>query len=216
MTRETTVHKSTRSRIKRGLDVLVSSIALVLSAPVIALLSIGVAVRLGRPVLFRQPRIGLEGEVFEFTKFRTMTDARDSQGRPLPDQLRVTDFGQALRKWSLDELPELLSVLKGDMSIVGPRPLLVQYRDRYSPDQWRRHEVRPGVVGPVTAYGRNSLDWNSKFELDVWYVDNWSLWLDLKLMCLSLLKAFSGHGVAATDHVTMPEFLGDQNGSNHG
>ena len=194
--------------IKRLLDLVV----LVLTAPLwlTALGAVAVLVRLnlGHPVLFRQPRPGLRGRVFELIKFRTMTDARDPQGNPLPDAQRLTRFGRWLRSTSLDELPEVLNVLKGEMSLVGPRPLLVQYLGRYTAQQARRHEVPPGLTGWVQVKGRNALSWEEKFRLDVWYVDHHSLWLDLRILVLTVWQVLRRHGVSAPGDATMPEFMG--------
>lgn len=161
-----------------------------------------------RPILFHQLRAGLYGRPFWLYKFRTMTDARDSNGRLLPDEQRLTRFGRWLRSTSLDELPELWNVLKGDMSLVGPRPLLVEYLDRYSPEQARRHEMKPGLTGWAQVNGRNALSWEEKFRLDVWYVDNWSIWLDFKILWLTLVKVLTRDGISAHGHATMPEFKG--------
>ena len=194
--------------LKRGVDLLGAVAGLVLLAPV--LLGVVVVVRLtvGAPVLFRQVRPGLHSKPFTMYKFRTMLDLRDEQGRLLPDALRLTPIGRFLRRTSLDELPELFNVFKGEMSLVGPRPLLMEYLDRYTPEQARRHEVRPGITGWAQVNGRNALTWEEKFQLDVWYVDNWSLWLDLKILGLTLFKVLSREGVNAGEHATMPEFKG--------
>jgi lipopolysaccharide/colanic/teichoic acid biosynthesis glycosyltransferase len=189
-------------------------VVLLLTAPLwlTALGAVAVFVRLnlGRPVLFRQPRPGRHGRVFELIKFRTMTDACDAQGKLLPDAQRLTRFGRWLRSTSLDELPEVLNVLRGEMSLVGPRPLLVQYLDRYSPEQARRHEVLPGLTGWVQVKGRNALSWEEKFRLDVWYVDHHSLWLDLRILVLTVWQVLRRHGVSASGEATMPEFMGSQ------
>jgi sugar transferase EpsL len=203
-------HPSTQSRVKRSLDVLVSLAVVLLGFPLIASLFAGILLTLGRPVLFRQPRIGYRGEVFVLLKFRTMSNLRGRDGRLAPDAMRLTRFGRFLRRFSLDELPELINVLNGQMTLVGPRPLLVEYKERYTPEQWRRHDVRPGLVGPVAAYGRNALTWTEKFDLDLWYVENWSLWLDLKLLVISILRAVTGAGVSAEGHATMPRFGEDE------
>lgn len=197
---------------KRAFDVLVSATALLVLSPVMAVVALLVAARLGRPVFFRQSRPGKGGRIFRIYKFRTMTDARDPAGRLLPDEARLTPFGRWLRSASLDELPQLLNVLLGDMSLVGPRPLRVQYLERYSPEQARRHEVRPGVTGWAQVNGRNELSWEEKFRLDVWYVDNRSLALDLKILWLTLLNVLRGDGISAPGEATMPEFLGSRGG----
>ncbi|MEL4285070.1 sugar transferase [Shewanella xiamenensis] len=197
--------------MKRLFDFLVSLIALILLSPIIALVAWKIRKNLGSPVLFRQTRPGLHGKPFEMVKFRTMKDAVDGKGNPLPDSERMTAFGDKLRNSSLDELPELWNVLKGDMSLVGPRPLLMQYLPLYSPEQARRHEVRPGVTGWAQINGRNAISWEDKFKLDVWYVDNRSFWLDFKILLLTVKKVLIKDGISANDHVTMPEFLGKNN-----
>jgi lipopolysaccharide/colanic/teichoic acid biosynthesis glycosyltransferase len=196
--------------LKRGMDIVVASTALIVLSPVFLLLAILVARDLGTPVLFRQQRPGRNGNGFVMIKFRTMRDAVDKAGRPLPDAARLTRFGRLLRASSLDELPELWNVLKGEMSLVGPRPLLMQYLPRYTPEQNRRHEVRPGVTGWAQVNGRNAISWEQKFAFDVWYVDNRSLWLDLKIMVMTLGKVLKASGISADGDATMPEFMGDQ------
>jgi len=195
---------------KRLVDVILTAFALVLLSPVLVVLAVLVRWRLGSPVLFRQQRPGLHGRAFTLLKFRTMTDARDAAGNLLPDEQRLTSFGRFLRRTSLDELPELLNVLKGDMSLVGPRPLLMQYLDRYTPDQMRRHEVKPGITGWAQIKGRNALSWEEKFALDVWYVDHLSLWLDLKIILLTVWKVLRREGISQEGFATMPEFMGKQ------
>lgn len=184
---------------------------LVLGLPALVV-GIAVAVlvrsRLGSPVLFRQRRPGRHARPFGLYKFRTMTDARDSSGKLLPDEVRLTRIGRILRKLSLDELPQLVNVLRGDMSLVGPRPLLMQYVERYTPRQARRMEVRPGITGWAQVNGRNALSWEERFELDVWYVDHRSLALDLKILALTALRVLQRDGVSAEGHATMPEFRG--------
>jgi carbamoyl-phosphate synthase large subunit len=192
--------------VKRGLDLAVASVTLVVLSPVWLLIGCVVLATMGRPILFRQTRLGYEGRPFVLYKFRTMTDARDESGDLLPDAERLTRLGRLLRHTTLDSLPELFNVLRGDLSIVGPRPLLPEYRDRYTPEQWRRHEVRPGMAGPVLAEGRNALPWDEKFRWDVWYVDNWSLRLDMKIFAQGVWKALKGEGVHAPGHATMPRF----------
>jgi sugar transferase EpsL len=195
-------------RVKRVFDVLASSAALgVLGLPM-AVLAALVRWRLGSPVLFRQERPGMHGELFTLCKFRTMRDAVDDEGRPLPDAERLTSFGRALRSTSLDELPELWNILRGDMSVVGPRPLLPQYLDRYTPEQARRHEVRPGLTGLAQVAGRNALTWEDKFALDVAYVETRSLWLDLKIIARTLVQVVRRDGIAAEGSATAEEFLG--------
>lgn len=192
--------------VKRGLDLAVASVTLVVLSPVSLLIGCLVLATMGRPVLFRQTRLGYEGRAFVLYKFRTMTDARDESGDLLPDAQRLTRLGRFLRQTTLDSLPELFNVLRGDLSIVGPRPLLPEYRDLYTPEQWRRHEVRPGMAGPVLAEGRNALPWDEKFRWDVWYVDNWSLRLDMKIFAQGVWKVLKGEGVRAPGHATMPHF----------
>lgn len=170
---------------------------------------------MGSPVLFRQVRPGIDGKPFEMVKFRTMKDAIDAQGNPLPDAERLTSFGQFLRSSSLDELPELWNVLKGDMSLVGPRPLLMEYLPLYSAEQYRRHDVRPGVTGWAQINGRNTLSWKEKFALDVWYVDNRSLWLDIKILFLTIKKVVVRDGISADGEATMSRFEGNGFGDKH-
>jgi len=170
--------------------------------------ALAVRLKLGKPILFRQPRAGFHGCQFELLKFRTMTNARDPQGRLLPDEQRLTPFGRLLRSTSLDELPQLFNVLRGDMSLVGPRPLLMEYLPRYTPEQARRHEVRPGITGWAQVNGRNVLSWEEKFRMDVWYVDNRSIWLDLKILWLTLRSVLARRGISAPGEATMPEFMG--------
>jgi lipopolysaccharide/colanic/teichoic acid biosynthesis glycosyltransferase len=184
---------------------------IVLSVPMLAIAA-WVRLTVGRPVLYRQRRPGLGGKPFTILKFRTMTAACDVKGNLLPDSKRLTRVGGFLRRTSLDELPELINVLKGEMSLVGPRPLLMQYLDRYTPEQARRHEVRPGITGWAQINGRNALTWEEKFKLDVWYVDHHSLALDLKILLLTPFRVLRGYGISAQGHVTMPEFMGTQTG----
>jgi lipopolysaccharide/colanic/teichoic acid biosynthesis glycosyltransferase len=196
--------------VKRFLDLLVAALLLSLLLPVMIALMLVVRLRLGTPVLFRQLRPGLNGHPFIMFKFRTMTDARDHDGQLLPDSDRLTAFGRFLRASSLDELPELWNVLKGDMSMVGPRPLLLEYLDLYSPEQARRHEVRPGITGWAQVNGRNALDWEDKFKLDVWYVDNRTLWLDIKILWFTVHKVLARDDINASGEATMPRFDGDK------
>ena len=195
---------------KRIFDSVASGLALLVLAPVLTVLATVIRVCLGTPVLFRQPRPALNGQPFSLVKFRTMTDRRDAQGDLLPDGQRLTPFGRFLRSTSLDELPELWNVLRGDMSLVGPRPLLMQYLGRYTPEQARRHEVRPGITGWAQINGRNTLTWEQKFALDVWYVDNLSLGLDLKIIALTMWKILKREGVNQPGQATMEEFLGSK------
>lgn len=194
--------------IKRLFDIVASALGLLMLSPVIAVVGWHIRRKLGSPVLFRQIRPGLNGLPFAMIKFRTMRDAVDGAGNPLPDSERMTPFGGFLRASSLDELPELWNVLKGDMSLVGPRPLLMEYLPLYSPEQYRRHEVRPGVTGWAQINGRNALSWEEKFKLDVWYVDNRSLWLDLKIIFLTVKKVVVRDGISAEGEATMPKFTG--------
>ncbi len=191
--------------IKRCFDVAVAALALTLGLPLLLAVAAAVAINLGRPVLFRQRRPGRHGRPFEMVKFRSMRDAVDASGQPLPDEARLTSFGRLLRASSLDELPELWNVLKGDMSLVGPRPLLMQYLDRYTP---RRMEVRPGITGWAQVNGRNALSWEERFEMDVWYVEHRTFRLDLQILALTALKVVRRDGVSAAGHATMPEFMG--------
>jgi len=193
---------------KRLLDVLLSGVALVLLAPVLLALAIAVRVKLGAPVLFRQRRPGFRGRPFVLLKFRSMSSQTDSEGRLLPDSERLGSFGKALRATSLDELPEFWNVLRGDMSLVGPRPLLVEYLDRYSPEQARRHECRPGLTGLAQVGGRNALTWSAKFSLDVWYVDHVSLRLDASILWRTIRSVLRREGIAAQGEATMPPFGG--------
>lgn len=196
--------------LKRLFDVVASFFGLLLLSPVIAVVAWQVRRKLGTPVLFRQVRPGLHGKPFEMIKFRTMKDSCDAHGNSLPDSERMTAFGSFLRSSSLDELPGLWNVLKGEMSLVGPRPLLMEYLPLYSAQQYRRHEVRPGVTGWAQVNGRNALSWEDKFKLDVWYVDNWSIWLDVKIVFLTLKKVLIREGISADGEVTMSKFTGGQ------
>ena len=194
--------------MKRLFDVAVALGGLLALAPLLFVLALLVRLRLGGPVWFRQQRPGLGGRPFELIKFRTMTDRRDAAGALLPDAERMTPFGAWLRSTSLDELPELWNVLRGDMSLVGPRPLLMRYLDRYTPEQARRHEVRPGLTGWAQVNGRNALTWEQKFELDVWYVDHRSFGLDLKILLRTVGSVLNRSGIAASGEATMAEFMG--------
>jgi lipopolysaccharide/colanic/teichoic acid biosynthesis glycosyltransferase len=194
--------------IKRTFDLTVSFAALLFLAPLLLFLATLIAARLGRPVLFRQTRIGLRGRKFDFIKFRTMRDARGPDGRLLPDGERLTGLGDLLRRWSLDELPQLWNVMRGEMSLVGPRPLLPQYLPRYSARQARRHEIKPGITGWAQVNGRNTLSWEEKFELDVWYVEHQSFPLDCRILWMTLVQVLRHQGIAASGHATMPEFTG--------
>lgn len=196
--------------MKRIFDLLTAALLLVVLAPIMAVLAVCVRLALGSPVLFRQSRPGLNGRAFALLKFRTMRSACDASGRPLPDGERLTGFGKVLRRTSLDELPELLNVLKGEMSLVGPRPLLMEYLPLYTAEQARRHEVKPGLTGWAQVNGRNSISWEQKFRLDVWYVDHASLWLDLKILGLTLSKVLRGDGVVQHGTTTAESFKGSK------
>ena len=196
-------------RLKRAMDVVVASLAVVLLAPVLAIIAWRVRRELGSPVLFRQRRPGRHGEIFTLYKFRTMTDETDEDGGLLPDERRLPPFGQWLRSTSLDELPELINVLRGDMSLVGPRPLLIEYLDLYTPEQARRHEVRPGITGWSQINGRNDMPWPQKLALDVWYVDHRSLWLDLRILVRTVWVTLTRRGVSLEGHVTTVRFQGE-------
>lgn len=194
--------------MKRTIDILASAALLILLSPVMAIVAIGVLADVGRPVLFRQRRPGLHGRPFEILKFRTMRNAVLADGTALPDADRLTAFGRWLRATSLDELPELWNVLRGDMSLVGPRPLLMHYLPLYSPEQMRRHDVRPGLTGWAQVNGRNALTWEEKFRHDVWYVDHRSLALDLRILFMTAKSVLTRHGISHEDSATMPEFTG--------
>jgi sugar transferase EpsL len=194
--------------MKRLFDLTIAVSSVIILSPFFALIGILVRLKIGSPVLFRQMRPGLYGRPFTIYKFRTMTDERYADGDLLPDGKRLTRLGRFLRKTSMDELPELFNVIKGDMSIVGPRPLLMQYLERYSPEQARRHEVRPGITGWAQVNGRNAILWEDKFKHDVWYVDNWSLWLDVKIVLMTVWKILKMEGISQSGHATAQEFLG--------
>lgn len=194
--------------MKRLFDIVISASALVVLAPVLLVTALLVRWRLGSPVLFAQQRPGWRGRIFTMWKFRTMSDAADAVGKPLTDAERLTPFGRRLRATSLDELPELWNILRGEMSVVGPRPLLIEYLACYSPEQARRHDVRPGLTGWAQINGRNALTWEEKFELDVWYVDHRSFWLDLKIVVLTVVQVFRRDGISAAGEATMPRFTG--------
>ena len=196
--------------LKRLIDITASGAALTVLSPVLAVTAYKVKKNLGSPVLFKQTRPGLDGKPFEMIKFRTMKDATDKDGNPLPDSERLTPFGQKLRSTSLDELPELWNVLKGDMSLVGPRPLLMEYLPLYNSEQARRHNVRPGVTGYAQVNGRNAISWEQKFALDTWYVDNQSLWLDFKILAKTVKQVLIKDGISADGEATMSKFTGNQ------
>jgi len=195
--------------IKRLFDLTATIAGLVIISPFLLIISLLVWIKLGLPILYRQQRPGLKGKPFLIYKFRSMTYVQDDSGKLLPDSDRLTGFGRFLRSSSLDELPELLNVVKGEMSLVGPRPLLMKYLDRYSAEQKRRHNVLPGITGWAQVNGRNALNWQDKFRLDVWYVDHWSFWLDIRILLMTIGKVFRREGITQTGHATAEEFLGD-------
>lgn len=193
---------------KRLFDLVVSLLLLILLSPILLLIALLIWITQGSPVLFRQQRPGYLGKPFICYKFRTMSDRRDENGHLLPDEQRLTRLGKFLRSTSLDELPELFNVLRGEMSLVGPRPLLMQYLERYTPEQARRHAVLPGITGWAQVNGRNALSWEEKFRLDVWYVDHWSFWLDLKILAQTVIKVLRREGISSEGYATAPEFMG--------
>lgn len=195
--------------VKLTCDLALALLGLILLAPIMGLIALVTWVDLGSPVFFRQQRPGLHGKPFTLYKFRTMTDERDDQGDLLPDAERLTPLGRFLRSTSLDELPELINVLQGDMSLVGPRPLLMRYLDRYTPEQMRRHDVKPGITGWAQVNGRNAVSWEEKFALDVWYVDEQSLWLDIKIIALTVAAIIKREGISQPGYATAQEFMGE-------
>lgn len=196
--------------LKRIFDILVASLGLLIVSPLLLVVAMLVRIFHGSPILFGQVRPGYKGKLFRIYKFRTMTNARAADGSLLPDAERLTSFGRFLRASSLDELPELFNILRGQMSLVGPRPLLVQYLERYSPEQMRRHDMLPGITGWAQINGRNALSWEEKFEMDVWYVDHWSFWLDIKIILLTAWKVLKREGISQPGHATAEEFMGNQ------
>jgi sugar transferase EpsL len=194
------------------LDLVIAVSAIVVSAPFLAAIILLIKVKMGMPVLFRQTRPGLHAVAFEILKFRTMTEVRDDKGELLADEMRLTSLGRFMRSTSLDELPELFNVLKGEMSLVGPRPLLMQYLGRYTPEQARRHEVKPGITGWAQINGRNAISWEDKFNLDIWYVDHQSFWLDMKIIGMTLVKVIRKEGISQRGHATAQEFMGSDQG----
>ena len=205
--------------LKRAFDLAVTLPLIVLLAPLMAVVAILIAWHMGRPVLFRQQRPGWHGRPFQVLKFRTMTHALDAAGQPLPDEARLMPLGAALRRYSLDELPQLYNVVLGDLSLVGPRPLLMEYLPLDSPEHARRHEVKPGITGWAQVHGRNAVSWEERLAMDVWYVDHRSFWLDLKILWLTVRAVFARHGVNHPGHVSMPKFTGTKtpaNGGNNG
>lgn len=193
---------------KRIFDLLASTLLLILLSPLMLVLFLLICFRLGWPVIFSQERPGKNGKIFKLFKFRTMHEVYDRHGAPLPDADRLTPLGKFLRSFSLDELPEFINVIKGDMSLVGPRPLLIAYLDRYTPEQARRHEVLPGITGWAQVNGRNAISWEDKFALDVWYVDHWSFWLDIRILFMTLGKALKRESINAPGSASAPEFMG--------
>jgi len=202
--------RHTSLSLKRFVDIIGALGVMALLCPLFGAIAALVQMRLGKPVLFRQQRPGFHGKPFALLKFRTMTNACDAQNRLLPDAERLTPLGRFLRRTSLDELPTFFNVLCGEMSLVGPRPLLMQYLDRYTPEQMRRHDVRPGITGWAQINGRNAISWEEKFSLDIWYVDHQSLWLDLKILLLTVWKVLKREGISQKGYATMPEFMGSQ------
>jgi lipopolysaccharide/colanic/teichoic acid biosynthesis glycosyltransferase len=202
--------------LKRALDLVIGSAAVVLLAPLLAGIALAVRLSMGPPVLLRQWRPGFRGRPFEILKFRTMLDLRDAQGQLLPDFQRQTQLGRLLRTSSLDELPELFNLLRGEMSLVGPRPLLMEYLGRYTPEQARRHDVLPGITGWAQVNGRNGNSWEERFRLDLWYVDHWSLWLDFRILGLTAWRVLRREGINAAQNVTMPKYMGPEEGRGAG
>lgn len=195
--------------VKRAIDIVCSGLGLIVLSPILLITAILIRIKLGSPIFFTQDRLGKDGKVFKMIKFRTMLDAVDKWGEPLPDEERMISFGQLLRSTSIDELPELINVFKGDMSLVGPRPLLVEYKELYSPEQFRRHEVRPGITGWAQVNGRNTLGWSERFKLDVEYVDKYNLFMDIKILFMTVLKVVKRDGISQEGHVTMEKFNGN-------
>lgn len=195
--------------VKRTIDIVCSGLGLIVLSPILLITAVLIRIKLGSPIFFTQDRLGKDGKVFKMIKFRTMLDAVDKWGEPLPDEERMTSFGQLLRSTSIDELPELINVFKGDMSLVGPRPLLVEYKELYSLEQFRRHEVRPGITGWAQVNGRNTLGWSERFKLDVEYVDNYNLFMDIKILFMTVLKVVKRDGISQEGHATMEKFNGN-------
>jgi len=197
--------------LKRIFDLFIGIPALIISIPFMVIVGLIILFTMGRPVIFRQRRPGFHGRPFILYKFRTMTDKRDGSGKLLPDGKRLTKAGRCIRRLSLDELPQLFNVIRGDMSIVGPRPLLMEYLSRYTPEQARRHEVKPGITGWAQINGRNATTWEERFKLDLWYVEHHNLWLDIKILFKTFIQVFKTKGISAPGYETMPEFLGSEN-----
>lgn len=195
--------------VKRTIDIVCSGLGLIVLSPILLITAILIRIKLGSPIFFIQDRVGKDGKVFKMIKFRTMLDAVDKWGDPLPDSERLTSFGKILRSTSIDELPELINVFKGDMSLVGPRPLLVEYIPNYSKEQWRRHEVKPGITGWAQVNGRNCITWTRKFELDIWYVDNASIFTDIKILFMTIGKVLKRDDINQSEEVTMEWFNGN-------
>jgi sugar transferase EpsL len=195
--------------VKPIFDIVAALLGLILLSPVMIVVAMLVRIKIGSPVLFTQLRPGLHGRPIKVYKFRTMSDLRNSEGQLYPDEERLTAFGKRLRRMSLDELPQLFNVIKGELSLVGPRPLLMQYLERYTPEQARRHEVKPGITGWAQVNGRNAIGWDEKFSMDVWYVDNRSFGLDLKILWMTFIKVFKREGISQAGRVTVEEFMGD-------
>lgn len=194
--------------VKRLIDIVCSGLGLIIISPILLIVAVLIRIKLGSPIFFTQDRVGKDGRIFKMIKFRTMLDATDKWGEPLPDEDRLTPFGKMIRSTSIDELPELINVFKGDMSLVGPRPLLVEYKELYSPEQFRRHEVRPGITGWAQVNGRNSISWKERFELDVEYVENFNLFMDIKILFMTVFKVLKKDGINQDGHVTMEKFNG--------
>ncbi len=208
--REQSPQRGFAGMIKRFCDFAATLLILILFSWLVVILAVSIRVRMGSPILFRQRRPGWRERIFTLYKFRTMTEERDAGGNLLPDQDRLTRLGKLLRNLSLDELPQLFNVVKGDLSLVGPRPLLIEYLDRYQTEQRRRHLVRPGITGWAQIHGRNAITWEHKFEYDVYYVDHWSLWLDLKILVITVYKVLKREGISQPGEATMEKFKGDQ------
>ena len=198
-----------QSLIKRSIDIFGSGIGLIVISPILLITAVLIRIKLGSPIFFTQDRLGKDGKVFKMIKFRTMLDAVDKWGEPLPDEERMTSFGQLLRSTSIDELPELINVFKGEMSLVGPRPLLVEYKDLYSKEQFRRHEVRPGITGWAQVNGRNSLSWSDRFNLDIEYVDRYNFFMDVKILVMTVGKVIKRDGISQNGNATMEKFNGN-------
>lgn len=196
--------------MKRLIDIFISLTLLILFSPIILVVAVIVRLKMGSPILFKQQRPGLDGKPFYLFKFRTMINTKDNQGNLLSDELRLTSLGKFLRKYSLDEFPQLVNVLKGEMSLIGPRPLLMEYLELYTEDQYKRHQVKPGITGWAQVNGRNSISWEDKFEHDIWYVENQTILLDIKILILTLVKVIKSEGIQNGNHSTMPVFRGDK------